>query len=828
MKNLAKKINKQIGKVETDYSNVGNMLKRTFMNPLRQDFVGGSYAIGIAAVGQTGLSQRQRGVITINRNRLDDGTIDPIDAEWLGDGIIKFKNYNKIKVNGEERPSLSGVKSAGTDTDISDINSQLMDGYVDIEKDPWIMDLGAKPNVAPTYLLLLGLGVPVESVSYFIKQPIIQDYLRDIENNGYSWLFIQDYVDEAKDKYKPAKSYADTGAKVVEIPSDTDLFNMLAFSDPANTKEMSDLQKAQQQFMLDEFTKYAMMANHMFTVTQATNYDTATLNDSMSIFQKKLQLEKARNTIISSADYLLDSSFVGPLKDLLFDVRDAFSTVEISDRTKNSSGGATTRQVMEAVLTPYALSSTARDFTKISQKAKTTLFDWAMQTDRNQNQYLQRILLGTSTEESAAKQIMSYVEKIKADKDHPLNKNLVINSLKMESGSKMTSFTKNDKVYKLGKQDNLYLNGRDNKVYMQNQIINSFEEIKQDLLKTNKDLYGKLIRVAILQSGLATSPISFTQLLPYEDFITIYNDTLSKLENMPNLATFNNINVFERANWSDTNITPYKKATLREDKNGDFYNVNEKFVNQGLKNAMDKDLIPKVINVSKLSSEGRSDIMVYSWENRISKAEKIRARKAGDTSYINKALMKKVYKSDGTPLIQRSEYNNRVYENYVYKAINAWGDSYRAQEYYNLEPVEDEQGNIIGYSAPASRLDNGFVKIEKVTDSKGNIIRYGEVEDSVIEEIYNNGTSPATEGNLMLRDGNTYTPNELNTKMLSDMGYDQADVDRLMKLAVNEKPEGVTLKDGNTYTSDQLNSKMLLAMGYTKEETGKIIKNNKC
>jgi alkylated DNA repair dioxygenase AlkB len=38
----------------------------------------------------------------------------------------------------------------------------------------------------------------------------------------------------------------------------------------------------------------------------------------------------------------------------------------------------------------------------------------------------------------------------------------------------------------------------------------------------------------------------------------------------------------------------------------------------------------------------------------------------------------------------------------------------------------------------------------------------------------------------------------------------------------------VRLKDGNTYTADQLNAKMLLAMGYTNQEAGKIIKNNKC
>ena len=782
LKKITSDINRQTGRPEADYSSVGNMLKRTFMNPLRQDFVSGKYAIGIAATGQTGLAKRQRTHIYIDTKRIDDGTINSEDKKWLGDGKIKFKNFNKLIIDGEEQAILSGIKSSGTDTDISDINSQVMDGYVDISKGAWIMELGAKQNVTSTYSLLFEMGVPKEDVAYFMKQPIISDYLRTIENNGYSWLFIDTYVDDMKKKYRPSKEYADTGARVVEIPSSTELFKMLSFNDPSNKVAMPDLQKAQQQFILDEFLKYAMIANHNFLVTQATNYDTATINDSLSIFQKRLQLEKARKTIISSVDRLMDASFVGELKDVMYDVRDAYSTILISDKKENSSGGEPIRNVMEAVLTPYA-SLPARDFIKVSQRAKDNLFDWAMQNDRNQNLYLQQILLGTSTEESAAKQIMDYVEKVKANPKHPLNKNLVINSLKLESGSKITSFTKDNKINSFGKPDNLYINGRDNKVYEQNQIINSFEEIKEDLISNNKDLYGKLLRVAILQSGLSASPISFTQLLPYEDFTTIYNETLSKLENMPNLANFYNIHAFERQNYNNTDIIPFKKATLRLDKNQNLYNINEKFIDEKLRATMDKGIIPKVINVSKFSAEGRSNFMVYSWESPISKNDKIRAKKAGDKSYINKALMQKVYKSDGTPLIQTSEYNGKVYENYIYKAINAWGDSFRAQEFYDFVPVVNEQGKFIGKTAPASKFDNDFMKVEKITNYAGEIIRIGEVEDSVIEDIMEKDAGPirSVEGYRLLKDGNMYPMNQINGQMLEDMGYNKSEIGRIIK-----------------------------------------------
>lgn len=615
-----------------------------------------------------------------------------------------------------------------------------------------------------------------------MKQPIIQDYLRTIENNGYSWLFIDSFRDDVLEEYAPSKDFTSIGSAVKEIPSDADLFKMLEYNKKELVGKMDDLQKSKQQFILKEFLKYAMMSSHVFQVTQASNYDTASINDPYSLLQKRLQLEKARRTIISSVDDLMDASFIGELKDIMFDVRDLFSLIFVSDKTKNNSGAESVREVMESVLTPYALSLSSRDFTKVSQKAVSNLFDWAMQTDRNQNQYLQNILLGSSTEQSAAKQIIDYAEKVKADKTHPLHDNIVINSLRLETGSKKTTFNSAKKADKIGKPDNLSIVGLSNKVYDQNQIITSFEEIKDVLLQTNKPLYGKLVRLAILQSGLANSPISFTSLLPYEDFVTTYNESLSKLENMPNLANFKSISAFERENYNNTDIVPFKKATLRLNKNGDYYNPSEAFVPDGLKSAMDQQKIQKVINVSLFGAEGRSDFITYSWESRISKNDKIRARKAVDRSYINKALMQKVYRSNGEPLIQEREYNGKVYKNYIYKAINAWGDSFRANEFYDYAPVTDGQGKIVDYAAPSSVFDNEYVKVEKVLNTAGEVIRIGEAPDSVIEEIFDNGIKPApVSGFKLLKDGNMYDITEINGEMLQAMGYNESEVGRIIK-----------------------------------------------
>jgi len=60
-----------------------------------------------------------------------------------------------------------------------------------------------------------------------------------------------------------------------------------------------------------------------------------------------------------------------------------------------------------------------------------------------------------------------------------------------------------------------------------------------------------------------------------------------------------------------------------------------------------------------------------------------------------------VVDKNNVPLIHSyTNKNGELVEYYVYKAINAWGDSYRANEFYDV----DKQ----------SAIDNGFIKVNDV------------------------------------------------------------------------------------------------------------------
>ena len=747
LKELTDKINDKLGRTKIDYGSVGNMLSRSFMTNLRHAFVTGKYAIGIAAVNQTNHSQNQRSLIYVDPTKLKT-TIDPVDRKWLGDGQINFKKYNSVVLNGVKRATLSMIKDADGKNFISDVIGQFIDGYVDISKGPWIMEMGATPNVASTWMYLVKLGVPIDTVGYFMNQPIIRDYLKTIQNNGYSWLFIDKFVDSAKYDY-----LSDDDVVIDGIPSEKELFNMVGKS----ADDMSPKELAQQQFILDEFLKYAMMANHMFQVTQGSNFDTATINDPYLVTKKRVQLEKAQKTIFSSindkgevipaVDAILKNSFIGPLADVIYGVRDAFAEILISDR-KNI------RKVMESVLIPYA-DLPDRDFIKVSQKAVNDLFDWAVQNDRKLNNSVKKILLGTSTEKSAAKQIIEFRDKVMKDENHPLHDNMIINSLQLESGRKIVLDEyklRDGNVYPrenisrellekllygpreikrfmnmlIASPDNISIKGKSNKIYDQNMIIYGFNELKEKLGDENKDLYGKLVRLAVIQSGLTNSPIAFTNLLPYDDFREFYNQTLSNLENIPNLADFKTLDIMERTNWNSPNTVTYKRGQMQESDAGNWYYPERQFLSRKLSDKMNKGQLPEMIVFSMYSREGADDFISYSWEEKITKAQRIKARKTGDTSHVNKGLFKKVYKineeGERVPLIQESTFKGkdgveRTYFNYVYKMINAWGDSFRAQEFYGKEFPLDPTSTV----SRSSVLDNGFLKVER------------EVEDSEIE-----------------------------------------------------------------------------------------------
>ena len=661
---------------QIDYSSVGNMLSRTFMSSLRHAFVTGKYAIGIAATAQTNHSINQRQLTFINRNKiknLPDGI-----AKWLGDGEI-YLPHNKIVLNGESNSSLSGINDAKGNS-ISDVIGQFIDGYVDIAKGPWIMDLGATPKVAGTWLFLTKIGVPINQVAYFMNQPIVRDYLKDHDNSGYSWLFVGDLIDDVKSKYNSNKE-----ANINEAMSSLE---KTMGSTPSTPEE-----KANQLFILDEFLKYSMMANQLFLVQNGTNVDTATLNDPMLVFKKQEQLAQARNSIIDYAggiDEMLKNSFLGNLFTKMNSIRNAFSEILPSDK-------GTARDIIESILAPY-VNMPDRDFLKLSKKTITNLFDYMVQTadvTKDGKKAWNTLINTFLVNPDQLKKVADFIDKIKKDPTHPLYNNQIIKLASPQFQDREGWGT-----------NGLKIKNSNNKVYDQNQMIYAFDELRN---YGDMNIYKIMVGISILQSGLSTTNLSFTNLLPYDTFKDIYGEIISNIDGFPNLENFLTNNVFQRNNWNDDDIVPTRKAKLSASGK---YNTNMNFGNnsaitQGIINGK----IPQLLKLDNRAREANKDVIVYTWvDNSFTSKEKEQMTKAGDFSFIKKGLFQKVKESDGTPFENSYAMAGGINTNYIYKMINAWGNGVRANEFYN-------------YGRP-SVINNGFEKVQNETINDNEITKY--------------------------------------------------------------------------------------------------------
>jgi len=94
---------------------------------------------------------------------------------------VKLKlSHNKFLKNKKEYISLSNIYDVNGTTKISDTNSQLINGAVDVEKKAWLFDINAGIENAPLLTLLTESGVPEEKAIYFISNPYVVNYIKQV------------------------------------------------------------------------------------------------------------------------------------------------------------------------------------------------------------------------------------------------------------------------------------------------------------------------------------------------------------------------------------------------------------------------------------------------------------------------------------------------------------------------------------------------------------------------------------------------------------------------------------------------------------------------
>ena len=449
---------------------------------------------------------------------------------------------------------------------------------------------------------------------------------------------------------------------------------------------------------------------------------------------------------------LIDSTFLKQTVESLLDAREALSELLTSDQQQ-------TRFIIQKTLLPYT-SLPDNEFIKVSRRAVNALYDYAVQVDQQLNMMLKSMLVDDN---GTAAEVDNFVTEVLSDPNNPLYGNAVVNLLETDP-SKRAGDTPN----------NLKLRNNDRKIYEQNTIIYAFRELKQQI---DPSLYKKIVVTAILQSGLDNSQISFTPLIPYEDFQEIYNTTLSRLDRIENLDDFYKLGMFERNNWNTrTGVTPTERARWIQQQNGTYvYNPAMAYLPKGVKASVAAGSIPQVMTLSVGSRAAQSEYVMFNWNNpTFSAQERKEMASKGDFSFINKGLFRKVrVNEDGDPFIHSyKRKGGQVMEYFVYKHINALGDGFRAKEYYSgPRPSVFDNGTVKSVEKPDSDIIKAFNNKAQTRPTPTGSNQPSKILFTRKGDIVQLGRTGSKEYNI----------SQINTPMLLDLGYTEDQAGNILK-----------------------------------------------
>ena len=293
-------------------SNVkGRLVNRNFMTNMRHAFISGKRWVGIAAVNITNLSLRQKSKVFLDPSKITSLSARERDfVEELAGEIIIALPHNTLTNEGKTYVSLSGTTTADGKQLISQRLSGYATAFVDIANKPFITKIIKSDIVVSTFMFLEAIGAGNTGI-YFLNQPIIEKYLEHLDSIGSKSVMGKDNLEYIRDQF-PTTEKAMRDAR---ISVDQLLDNIQEYGEKGS---FDQLKNAEQQLILNEFIKYKILADQLFSYTQSTNYDTTRFGSSDALLKKEWATFNTSNfNLISNVDDVLAKTFIGKQAELL-------------------------------------------------------------------------------------------------------------------------------------------------------------------------------------------------------------------------------------------------------------------------------------------------------------------------------------------------------------------------------------------------------------------------------------------------------------------------------------------------------------------------------
>ncbi len=509
-------------------TNSTRLMDSEYMSNKRHLFLIMKQAVGVAAVANTNLALNQLANFRV--------TIPYLLAK--ANFAIRFK-YNKTL---DGTLSLSGTTNQFGDW-ISDLMSQSIDGTVDVAKDEWLANLLGDASAFPVLLYMFKLGISPNTASLYINQPAIQEYLKlkGIHNNVSKmakWVqrvYPSRIVGDIRAGYNISTKEFKKALNVrPTIYSDASMKEALK---GVTTKE----QKLQQLQMLADFRGFETLSKGLFVAIQGSNYDTSRFTSPEIVEDKKLQYQAAVNldTIKGQTNKILDSSFLGTVKDAVEETNKALSGL-----LNTQKGDA--KRMLNKLAVKFSTQFFSRDHkTKYLQRAEASMIDYLSQTQIEFGGFeLNQLIPSLFLKEGNVAQM------VKAAKEHPL---LLDNPILANIEPIEDKRENYPSIIKLKEQDY--------DSYTSNVWTASFRELRDSNVMVNvggkertmSSIYKAMMLSQILQYGSSRTRDSFLHLIPNEDYTELVGPIL---ENIEGVADWYQKDLFYLNNWNDSILVP--------------------------------------------------------------------------------------------------------------------------------------------------------------------------------------------------------------------------------------------------------------------------------
>lgn len=749
-----KRISQKIAKMrDPNYNETklpyGRVLDSLWMMQERHKYLVGKKGVGMAAVSQTNLNVNQNAQVYLKVPR-NVGIRLP---------------HNTVQVGDKSYVSLGSIRNQ-SGQNISAVNAAFIDGYVDIAKGAWIIDMGATDALASNFLLMTKWGTDPYDVALFMNQPAIRLYTNERATRKSVGQINKDLRQmNSAELYKYVSSQIKPGQGKVALrkikPAEYSREQMETMIGKVGRGEKLTQPEAKLQMqMLDDYQEYDKLSWDMFRFFQGYNWDTARINDPNLTRRKIISEEKAKDGPISSIDRVM-KGFIGTVRDNALKVDGALRGL-FSVQTGKAG------QVLDATARDFAERKgvTQEEYRKSMLKAELSMMDYIMQTGttangRTMNQLIDQILLSNF---SAAR----YLKAIQDSGDVQLVNNPIIKNLRANIDKRE------------GYPSSIELIEKDNDAYTSNIWTDALRELADSQviisLDNNKandrsvgQIYRMIVLASVLQSGTKRSSISFTHLLPNEHYAALVKDSVKDIK--ANMDNFYDNNILYRTNWEDNIIVPIVTPIYQDDFfNGEvisrktYPGFNSEIFNQHLKD-QGITAIPKVLRLDAFTWKDKKVIKSVEYK-RDPKTKQIidrtiRLFQRVDTWETDKG---------STPLIasrrelQEGDFQERNVSYAVFKEINKWGDGNKVQEYYDNQidsklktnPLVTELNEDLvtfaimnsGYNVNTDDIMLGDIA-QKFENQ--DIVQGGEI-DTEPDNGENNGTPPNDEEDDVLGD----------------------------------------------------------------------------